>query len=401
MAFDADALHPMRFLRQFPEAKAVIRREVNHCHNGLMNGEAFRRVANACMTAYNQALDKLPFEKRPATTDVAVAAISTAAHIVAFAAGGRNSIWLPAEIVALLGRTELGDIRLADMCLPFRCFYLGFAGGLEVSLPGAPNVIDGAYVESFTRGPEETSAPNLSFYITSRRTDGPHRGPGAWILGHEPHFFAPLTLNSPDDTLQDALDRAISANDVGLRPDPDALARLRQGVEEARNDGFPVGLPALSGYERDALYNQAAYPTARNVLALLCNALCLLSTEPALGAPEWPKQAPASLVDVVENATTLKRRRTAAGRLAEDGYFSVRRLDFRIGMSESRADEVADPNLSGREVAAHWRRGHWRRQPHGPGLTERRLIWIRPILVRQDRGEPAVGHLYAVTEQDR
>lgn len=399
MAFDADDLHPMRFLRQFPEAKAIVRREVNHCRAGLLSGDAFQRVAAAGIAAYNQALGKLPFEKRPATSDVAVDAISTAAHLVAFAAGGRNAFWLPPALVALLGRTDLGDIRLADMHLPFRCFYLGFAGGLDVGLPGEPNVIDGAYVERFAHRPDSDTAASLSFYITSRRTDGPHRGPGAWIFGHEPHFFAPLTLASPDDTLQDALDRAVAANDVGLRPDPDALARLRQGVEDVRNSGLPIGSPPLSGYERAALYNQAAYPTARRVLALLCNALCLLSTEPALGAPEWPKQAPASLVDATFSATTPKRRRIAAGRLAEDGYFSVRRLDVHLGAAEGPANDAAEAGLPGREVAAHWRRGHWRRQPHGPGLTERRLIWIRPMLVRQDRGEPAVGHLYAVTQR--
>ncbi|WP_454659074.1 hypothetical protein [Bosea beijingensis] len=399
MAFDADDLHPLRFLRQFPEAKAIIRREVNHCSNGLLSGDAFQRLANAGMAAYNQALGKLPFEKRPETTDAAIAAISTAAHLVAFAAGGRNAFWLPAQLVVLLGQTDLGDIRLADMHLPFRCFYLGFAGGLDVGLPGEPNVIDGAYVESFARGPDNDGAPTLAFYVTSRRTDRPHRGPGAWILGHEPHFFAPLTLDSPRDTLQDALDRAVAANDIGLRPDADALARLRQGVDEVRKDGLPVVNPPLSGYERAALYNQAAYPTVRGVLALLCNALCLLSSKPALGPPEWPKQAPSSLVDAFVEATTPKRRRTAAGRLAEEGYFSLRRVDLQFGIETSQANDAGESALSGREVVAHWRRGHWRRQAHGPALMERRLIWIRPVLVRQDRGEPAVGHVYAAKEQ--
>ncbi|MFS8039485.1 hypothetical protein ACI7BZ_21465 [Xanthobacter sp. AM11] len=284
MAFDADDLHPMRFLRQLPAARAIIRREVHHCRNGLLSSDAFQRIADAGMTAYNQALGKLPFEKRPESTDAAVDTVSTLAHLVSFAAGGRNSFWLPPQLVALLGQTDLGDIRLAE------------------------------------------------------------------------------------------------------------------GVDDVRKDGFPISSPHLSGYERAALFNQAALPTASNVLALLCNALCLLSTEPALGAPEWPKQAPSTLVDAIANATTPKRLRTAVGRLADDGYFSVRRLNFHTGAVEIPADGAPDSSLPGREVAAHWRRSHWRRQPHGPGLSERRLIWIRSALVRQDRGEPAVGHLYAVTE---
>lgn len=330
---------------------------------------------------------------------MAVATISTIAHIIAFAAGGRNSFWLPADLVSLLGRTDLGDIRLSDIRLPFRCFYLGFAGGLDVGLPGEPNIIDGAYVENFVRDPDSHSVTSLSFYITSRRTDGPHHGSGAWILGHEPHFFAPLTLSSPNDTLQDSVSSAITTNDISLRHDAEALAGLREGIEEAQNDGFSVGSPTLSGYERAALFNQEAYPTARNVLALICNALCLLSSEPALGPPEWPNQAAPSLVNAVVGSNTPKRRRTAAGRLAEDGYFSVRKLAFQVGSAGQEADGNTNPGSAGREVTAHWRRGHWRRQPHGTALSERRLIWIRPVLVRQDRGEPATSHLYAVEEQ--
>lgn len=29
----------------------------------------------------------------------------------------------------------------------------------------------------------------------------------------------------------------------------------------------------------------------------------------------------------------------------------------------------------------HWRRGHWRRQPHGPGRNQSKMIWIQPMLI--------------------
>jgi hypothetical protein len=96
---------------------------------------------------------------------------------------------MPMEVTALLGRTDLGDIRLSDIRLPFRAFYLGFAGGLSVGLPGSPNLIDGAYVETFTiddAGPQRY----LTFYITTRRIDGATPAKSAWIANPEPHFFA-------------------------------------------------------------------------------------------------------------------------------------------------------------------------------------------------------------------
>lgn len=38
---------------------------------------------------------------------------------------------------------------------------------------------------------------------------------------------------------------------------------------------------------------------------------------------------------------------------------------------------------------AHWRRGHWRRQVHGAGRAERKLVFIRPILVNAAYYAPA------------
>jgi hypothetical protein len=40
---------------------------------------------------------------------------------------------------------------------------------------------------------------------------------------------------------------------------------------------------------------------------------------------------------------------------------------------------------SGKEIAAHWRRGHFRSQRHGPALTLVKIIFIAPVLVRADR----------------
>ncbi len=37
------------------------------------------------------------------------------------------------------------------------------------------------------------------------------------------------------------------------------------------------------------------------------------------------------------------------------------------------------------EVSAHWRRGHFRMQPHGPQRSLRKVIFIAPTLVRADR----------------
>jgi hypothetical protein len=39
----------------------------------------------------------------------------------------------------------------------------------------------------------------------------------------------------------------------------------------------------------------------------------------------------------------------------------------------------------GASVAPHWRRGHFRMQPHGPGWQERKLIFVAPVLIHAEQ----------------
>jgi hypothetical protein len=40
---------------------------------------------------------------------------------------------------------------------------------------------------------------------------------------------------------------------------------------------------------------------------------------------------------------------------------------------------------AGTTVAPHWRRGHFRMQPHGPGRQERKLIFVAPVLIHAEQ----------------
>ncbi|MEJ6785609.1 hypothetical protein [Aminobacter sp. Piv2-1] len=398
MGFRAEDVHPMRFLRAVPGSDRIVQQAVRSDPQGLLSSATLDLVTGHVVELYNAGLGLIAFEQRPSTMDAVNKTVSTLAHIANFASAGRNSFLLPREVTALLGRTDLGDIRLSDIRLPFRAFYLGFAGGLAVGLPGLPNVIDGAYVETFKI--EDDAAPHryLTFYVTARRTDGATGAKSAWITSPEPHFYAQLKiLAAAEDTLEAAIERATRSGDIALEAEPEAQAALIDGIRQATEEGFLVEKPVTTGYERAAAFNLAALPTMRSVLALLCNAICLLSAEPVASEPGWPTDAPQSLVDIASRGSTLKRRRTATGQLAERGFFSTRTITLQLNAPDAAEAQANLTMPSGRELLPHWRRGHWRRQPHGAGNLERRLIWIRPVLVRRDRGEDVEGHVYVIS----
>ena len=50
-----------------------------------------------------------------------------------------------------------------------------------------------------------------------------------------------------------------------------------------------------------------------------------------------------------------------------------------------RAEQPAGTQASPR---LHWRRGHIRRQAHGLGRAERKLIWIEPMLIGMRQAQP-------------
>ncbi len=51
---------------------------------------------------------------------------------------------------------------------------------------------------------------------------------------------------------------------------------------------------------------------------------------------------------------------------------------------ESRPSQATSCG-GGASVAPHWRRGHFRMQPHGPGWQERKLIFVAPVLIHADQ----------------
>lgn len=398
MSFRAEDLHPMRFLRAVPGSDLIVQQAVRRDPQGLLRSATLDVMTGKVVELYNAELGRIPFHQRPSTMDAVTKTVSTLAHIANFASAGRNSFLLPMEVTALLGRTDLGDIRLSDIRLPFRAFYLAFAGGLSVGLPGLPNVIDGAYVETFTIDDGDGPQRYLTFYVTARRTGGPTRAKSAWIASPEPYFYAPLKiLAEVEDTLEAAIERATTSGDIALEAEPEAQAALIDGIRQAAEDGFLLEEPVTTGFERAAAFNVVALPTMRSVLALLCNAICLISAEPVASQPGWPTDAPQSLVDIALRGSTPKRRRTAMGQLAERAFFSARTITLQLNAPDTAETQADVTTPSGRELLPHWRRGHWRRQAHGAGTLERRLIWIRPVLVRRDRGEDVESHVYVVS----
>lgn len=84
------------------------------------------------------------------------------------------------------------------------------------------------------------------------------------------------------------------------------------------------------------------------------------------------------------------REQSERGRKAQTRLpLALLRVSFRQEVELSRKeamDGVGPPRMeSSREVSCHWRKGHWRRTPCGKDHSDRRLTFIKPVLVRADK----------------
>jgi hypothetical protein len=126
-------------------------------------------------------------------------------------------------------------------------------------------------------------------------------------------------------------------------------------------------------------------PVAREATKLIVNSLGYVLFEKDNIQDSW-LNAPASMLAKLERSRTPKEKQRNESKLWGQGFTKVHLCSPRL--------ESNIPGHAGYEVDPHWRRGHWRLQPHGVGLSLLKLIWIKPTIVRRDKGEPEQGHVY-------
>lgn len=94
-----------------------------------------------------------------------------------------------------------------------------------------------------------------------------------------------------------------------------------------------------------------------------------------------------------EHAETsdVHERSDVLARLTRAGTKKQAKMERKIGRCFDRIvvgpkQQVSPKPLlnSGGQVAPHWRRGHFRHQAHGPERSQRKLLWIKPILVHAE-----------------
>jgi hypothetical protein len=69
-------------------------------------------------------------------------------------------------------------------------------------------------------------------------------------------------------------------------------------------------------------------------------------------------------------------------------------------VGKSYARQLINQSGTTETVAPHWRRGHWRNQRFGEKLTNKKIVWIKPVIVNNEQGKPEKGKIYEVDKKN-
>lgn len=273
---------------------------------------------------------------------------------------GGKMFTLDDQLVALLDKTDLGaDVPVSELRLPFDDIYIQLGtrrdaanavGFLRNPVTGN-HILEGAYL---SRTVEPDGSAGLEICLTG--SPAGHSG----LLSDDAVEWVSLVV-SPGSSVGEALHNAFARPRVLARDERGALSVQTlqpTGAEAAARDAFANSmLPKLDLIAKALLYINL--PSARSEFV---NA----GTE-----------ARKALVRAVSGAHRRKAARQAA-----------RSYDTILIRAPEALSSMAAPggvDESGRTIATHWRRGHFRSQAHGPKLANRKTIWVPPVLVNAEQ----------------
>jgi len=265
---------------------------------------------------------------------------------------GENIFHFNPTLTEMLSVTDIDAVTLDEFRLPFSALYIHF----EAPLPFSPtHGVDGVYIHEDREGTGADLVLFLSFTTVALGADYSERQPLHDFLLRD-HSYS-LVLPFDKGTI------------VGQ-----ALAGALEDESEEEHWDSEYGLDWL--------------PQLKSYLGTLISCLFYLDYEGQEITEAYPPFAPPNLLTRATVPQDTKDKHRATRKLEALGF---RRIHF---CGESLRDFKRPSVPTGRTVASHWRRGHWRQQAYGTGYGLHKKLWIRPVLIRPDEAPPKIRHIY-------
>lgn len=262
------------------------------------------------------------------------------------------------ELTEALRATGLADISINELHFPFDCGYFHFGPQSGLTLQSGARVT-GAFVMW-------VPGSALRLMLTAPLPEGTPLV-GRWAEVYDLRILA----RHFDKNIEEAIAFALADDIEDIRQAARTLEKAAGPVAA----GSPTAMLAAGSTAATHLFleaHSANKETLAQCFQLIANALCYLTAFPEDSLLTWQENTPEKLRQKADAAPGKESAR-ALSKLNAMGYRKVQD----VGGEFSKA--VQSPGAS--QVSPHWRRGHWRSQAHGPQMSLRKLIWLRPTRV--------------------
>lgn len=278
---------------------------------------------------------------------------------------GKITYDISSLLLETLAHTDVDNVPISAIKLPHQMVYLHFGKFSDV--------YQGVFI--------------------SEEADG-SRG-GAYIFDFVYHNFATESLKNGDWDTEYASNSTLyytTGNE-----DLATVLKLEKATALSTLDKAigAISVTEMSIEEKNIMYANRLHSLDQNHkhMALALNSLFYLNAAADDVVDDWGSDAPAA------NLEKIKREKTAGGKKSlEDGLYSagyrkVKYLGRRFAQSQQGLT-MAEHLGSGRSVATHWRRGHFKQQPYGKNSELRKLIFVAPVLINPEGVQQ--GRIYTV-----
>ena len=359
---------PLRYEATRPFAAQLGKRFIAASRQGERQRQAF--VFGELLGLVRKEVERHPVDG-PGPTQSEMVTVQAFAE---FQAQGKIIFDVAKPLATNLLLTDAEAIPCSELIFPAPCFYLHF--GTECGLTDEGFDIEGAFVTKFN----DRLAIDLvrHGFGQARYFELPM---GELLVG------VSIDVTDGSKPILQALDDSITAildqNAKSFAAIADQEAKLAEQYGEIIT--VPAAMERLDG-KRNIL---------RKALGLIVNTLFYLMAEPEDVAEDWGRDTPTDAVNALALAAKHNTKKTIKNTLLKAGYVKVRYVGNQFAESVS-ARAVDHAIGAGKSLATHIRRGHFRRQAYGQQLALRKTIFVAPVVVNADKGEPVHGRIYDV-----
>ncbi|WP_295430202.1 hypothetical protein [uncultured Thiodictyon sp.] len=230
----------------------------------LANPETFHAITEHIKAKYNDEIMALPFEKRPENLQLAMHECSLAMHYAAYFCHGRQIFNFNDEITEQFRHTDVDEIKIGTLSLPYSSFYMSFGKQSDLNLYNEGRFVDGAYISIIPL----LDNPVLQILLSTcpdNLSEGQEKLD--WILHEDKYYYLALSLENKLESISVVAERALRDDmDYTRKSAEEAIIEFeKMGARHRRTDSLKVELAEQN----------SGYPIFREALKLIINGLIL------------------------------------------------------------------------------------------------------------------------------